>query len=171
MESVDIRFLSYKTARLLTLTSAKRVGDLHALSVRASCAQFTSVGEKATLCLNSTYLPQVIPETYRSRTYESSSFCPPPFFCICGEKEAAMSMPYIDRTQSLRLRDQPLGLHRTHLYSVFPVGALMHYARGFDQGLSVEYMSHCILYGLYEWATRYRNEVRHLVAPLRSWVW
>lgn len=33
IESLDTKFLSVKTAVVLTLTFAKRVGDLHALSV------------------------------------------------------------------------------------------------------------------------------------------
>lgn len=33
IKSVDMKFLSYKSALLLALTDAKQVGDLHALSV------------------------------------------------------------------------------------------------------------------------------------------
>lgn len=36
LDSVDIEFLSYKTAFLLALASAKRVSDIHALSVHLS---------------------------------------------------------------------------------------------------------------------------------------
>lgn len=69
-------FLSYKTALLLTLTSAKQVGDLHALSVYSSCAQFTADGSKVTLRPN---LPKVIPAAFSSITFELLGFCPPAF--------------------------------------------------------------------------------------------
>lgn len=41
IESLDTKFLSFQTAVVLTLTSAKWVGDLHALSVHPFCTQFT----------------------------------------------------------------------------------------------------------------------------------
>lgn len=40
LESLDLRMLSYKTALLLAMASAKHVGDLHALSVCPTCIQF-----------------------------------------------------------------------------------------------------------------------------------
>ena len=46
IESADLKCISYKPALLLALTSAKRVGDLHALSVHLSCTQFTPDGSK-----------------------------------------------------------------------------------------------------------------------------
>ncbi len=48
IESVDLKLFSYRTALLLALTSAERVGDLHALSVHPSCTQFTLDGTKVT---------------------------------------------------------------------------------------------------------------------------
>lgn len=41
LETVDHKTLSYKTALLLALTSAKHVSDLHSLSVHPSCTQFS----------------------------------------------------------------------------------------------------------------------------------
>lgn len=64
-----MKFLSYKTASLLTLTSANRVGNLHALSVHPSCTQFTLNGSKVTLCLNAAYLPKIIPTANSSTAY------------------------------------------------------------------------------------------------------
>ena len=111
IESVDMKFVSFKTALLLALTSAKRVGDLHALSVHSSCTQFTLDGSKVTLRPNEAYLPKVIPAAYNSMTFELSSFCPPPFaseelrrlHCLCPVR---MLRTYIDRTQGVRLCDQ-----------------------------------------------------------------
>ena len=75
--SADMKFLSYKTALLLALTSAKRVGNLHAFSVHPSCTQFSPDG--FTLCPNVAYLPKIIPTAYTSMTFELLSYCPPLF--------------------------------------------------------------------------------------------
>ena len=40
LQHVELKVLSFKTALLLALASAKRVSDIHALSVSASCLQF-----------------------------------------------------------------------------------------------------------------------------------
>ena len=47
--TVDMKFVSLKTALLLALTSAKRVGDMQALSVSPSCLQFSIVGDKVVM--------------------------------------------------------------------------------------------------------------------------
>ncbi|XP_073320639.1 uncharacterized protein [Pagrus major] len=111
IESAYIKFLSYQTALLLALTSAKRVGDLHALSVHPSCTQFTPDGSKLTLHPNAAYLPKIIPTAYSSMTFELLSYCPPPF--ASEEQRRLHSLcpvralrTYIDRTQGVRLCDQ-----------------------------------------------------------------
>ena len=70
IKSADMKFLSYKTAPLLALTSTKQVGDLHALSVHLSCTPFTPIGSKVTLRPNAAYLPKIIPAAYSSMTFE-----------------------------------------------------------------------------------------------------
>lgn len=111
IESVDMKFLSYKTALLLALASAKRVADLHALSVHPSCTQFTPDGSKVTLRPNAAYWPKTIPTAFSSMAFELMSFCPPPF--ASEEQRRLHSLcpvrglrTYIDRTQSVRLCDQ-----------------------------------------------------------------
>ena len=111
IESADMKFLSYKTSLLLALTSAKRVGDLHDLSVYPSCTQFTPDGSKVTLRPNAAYLPKIIPTAYSSMTFELLSYCPPPF--ASEEQRRLHSLcpvralrTYIDRTQVVRLCDQ-----------------------------------------------------------------
>ena len=79
IDSADMKFLSFKTALLLAMTSAKCVGDLHALPVHPSCTQFTPDGSKVTLHLNVAYLPKIIPTAYSSMTFELLSYCHPPF--------------------------------------------------------------------------------------------
>ncbi|XP_066533946.1 uncharacterized protein [Hoplias malabaricus] len=111
LESVDIKFVSYKTALLLALASAKRVGDLHALSVHPSCTQFAPGDTKVTLCPNATYVPKVLPMSYSSLAFELNSFSPPPF---TSEVQQRLHMlcpvralrTYINRTQDFRRCDQ-----------------------------------------------------------------
>ena len=57
LETVEIKFVSLKTTLLLALTSAKRVGDMQALSVSPSCLQFSVAGDKVVLHPNSVYRP------------------------------------------------------------------------------------------------------------------
>ena len=57
MESVNLKILSYKTALLVSLVSAKRIGDLSVLSVHCSCMQFTLGKSKVTLCTNAALYP------------------------------------------------------------------------------------------------------------------
>ncbi|KAL3966727.1 ryanodine receptor 1 [Sarotherodon galilaeus] len=111
IESVDMKFLSYKTALLLALASAKRVGDLHALSVHPACTQFSPDGHKVVLRPNAAYFPKVMPASYSSMEFELLSFCYPPF---ASEEQRRMHSlcpvrvlrTYIERTQNVRLCDQ-----------------------------------------------------------------
>lgn len=61
LESLNLRFLSYKTALMLVLASAKHVGDLHVLSVHPSYIQF---GSRVVLRLNAVYTPKVMSGEY-----------------------------------------------------------------------------------------------------------
>ena len=60
LETVDIKFVSLKTALLLALTSAKRVGDMQALSVSPSCIQFSIAGDRVVMRPNAAYTPKVV---------------------------------------------------------------------------------------------------------------
>lgn len=51
VESVELKFVSYKTVLLLALASLKRVSGLHALSVHLCCTQFPSDGLRVVLRL------------------------------------------------------------------------------------------------------------------------
>ncbi|XP_063350743.2 uncharacterized protein LOC134642723 [Pelmatolapia mariae] len=111
IESVDMKFLSYKTVLLLALASAKRVGDLHALSVHPACTQFSPDGHKVVLRPNAAYFPKIMPAPYSSMEFELLSFCSPPF---ASEEQRRMHSlcpvrvlrTYIERTQNVRLCDQ-----------------------------------------------------------------
>lgn len=111
MESVDIKLVSYKTALLLALASAKRVSDIHALSVHPSCTQFAPDGAKVVLLPNAAYLPKVMPRSYQSMAIELFAFSPPPFtseeqrrlHCLCPLRALRT---YMSRTSEFRLCDQ-----------------------------------------------------------------
>ena len=100
IESADMKFLSYKTALLLALSSAKRMGNLHALSVHPSCTQFTPDGSKVT---NAAYLPKIVPAAYISMTFELLSYCFPPFASEEQRSLHSLCPVHALRTQVLRL--------------------------------------------------------------------
>ena len=60
------KWLSMKAAFLLAITSAKRVGELHALSVSDTCLRWNSDGSGVTLWPNVAFLPKVLPRTLTS---------------------------------------------------------------------------------------------------------
>ncbi len=70
LEALDLRMLSYKTALLLALASAKRVGDLHALSVHPTCVQFALDGSRVVLRPNAAYTPKVLSGAYSALSFE-----------------------------------------------------------------------------------------------------
>ena len=78
LDAADIKFLSYKTALLLALASAKCVSDIHALSIHPSCMQFAPDGSRVTLYPNTAYLPKIMPRSYQSMAIKLSAFCLPP---------------------------------------------------------------------------------------------
>ncbi|KAK7895505.1 hypothetical protein WMY93_020830 [Mugilogobius chulae] len=68
LPDVDIKWLSMKTAFLLAMASARRVGELQALSVHESCCRWNSDGSGVTLWPDPSFVPKV----------PSSSACCPP---------------------------------------------------------------------------------------------
>lgn len=57
LDSVEMKYLSFKTALVIDLTSAKQVIDLHDLSVHHSCLQFAPVLSKVTLLSIPAFMP------------------------------------------------------------------------------------------------------------------
>ena len=60
LTQAELKWVSTKTAFLLTVASAKRGGELHALSVSGSCLRWNSDGYVVTLWPNSAFLPKVL---------------------------------------------------------------------------------------------------------------
>ena len=111
LSEVDAKTLSLKTALLMALVSAKRVGDLHALSVHSSCMQFGSGDSKVSLRPNPAYVPKVMDTSYSCLSMEFSAFHPPPFtseeqrrlHTLCPVRALRA---YVSRTLSFRKADQ-----------------------------------------------------------------
>ena len=60
LEGADMKHLSLKTVLLLALASAKRVSDIHALSVHPSCTQFAPGQTRVLLKPNPAFTPKVV---------------------------------------------------------------------------------------------------------------
>lgn len=102
--TVDMRFLSLKTAILLALSFAKQMSDLHALSVHSSCMQFAFRFTKVCLRPNPTFVPKFIDST---TTLELQAFYPPPFSSPVEQRLHALCLVhalriYLDKTKVLR---------------------------------------------------------------------
>jgi len=72
-----LKWLSMKTAFLLAITSAKRVGELHALSVSDTCLRWNSDGSGVTLWPNIAFLPKVLPYNHLNQPIQLARFDPP----------------------------------------------------------------------------------------------
>ncbi|XP_029975786.1 uncharacterized protein LOC115408980 [Salarias fasciatus] len=108
LEQVDLKFVALKTALLLCLASAKRVGEIQALSVHKACTKFSSGNARVTLQPNPAFMPKVLGSC---SPIDLLSFNPPPFSSD-EQKRLHMLCPvralrvYIDRTKSCRKSDQ-----------------------------------------------------------------
>lgn len=76
LAQADLKWLSMKTAFLLAVTSAKRVGELHALSVSESCLRWGPDGPWVTLWPNVAFLPKVLPRNHLNRPIHLAWFDP-----------------------------------------------------------------------------------------------
>ncbi|KAK2812528.1 hypothetical protein Q5P01_000001 [Channa striata] len=78
LSQISLKFLSLKTARLLALTSAKRVSDLCALSVSPSCLTIREDESLAVLRPNHAFILKIITSSFRSRVVTLDGFFLPP---------------------------------------------------------------------------------------------
>ncbi|KAL1268394.1 hypothetical protein QQF64_033757 [Cirrhinus molitorella] len=103
IENTDLKLLSLKVAMLLALSTVKRVGELHALSVHNSCMQFAMDFSRVTLKTNPAFVPKVSESTLAYRQVDLRSFHLPPFssseeerlHCLCPVRGLRH---YVDRT-------------------------------------------------------------------------
>ena len=73
LDSVDLKYLSLKTVFLIALSSVKRVGDLHALSVSPTCLEFGPNDSKVILKLRHGYIPKAIGTPFRAQIISLSA--------------------------------------------------------------------------------------------------
>lgn len=105
----DLRWLTVKTAFLLAIVSAKRVSELHALSVSESCLRWNADGSGVTLWPNMAFLPKVWSRAHLDHPIQLAQYAPPPgeggdqpeFLCPVRALRA-----YVAATASIRRSDQ-----------------------------------------------------------------
>lgn len=111
LQQAELKMLSFKTALLLALVSAKRVGDIQALSVNPACMQFLMGDSKVLLKPNPAFVPKVFNPGRSYRPIELSAFYPPPFSSQEHERLHALCPVralriYVDRTAVFRNSEQ-----------------------------------------------------------------
>ena len=74
IEACDIKWLSYKAAFLLAVTSAGRVGEIHALSVSPQCVRWGPEDSFVTLWPNPAFLPKVMSPQFVNRPFTLTAF-------------------------------------------------------------------------------------------------
>lgn len=106
LEQSDFKFLSHKTAFLLAICSAKRVSELHALSVSSECLRWRAEYAGVSLWPNPFFLPKVVSPQTVNQAIEMETFQPDP---SCQEGAALHTLcpvralkAYVDRTRTLR---------------------------------------------------------------------
>ncbi|MGH0151620.1 UNVERIFIED_CONTAM: hypothetical protein FKN15_037060 [Acipenser sinensis] len=111
MHSAELKLLSFKTAFLVAVTSAKRVSELQALSVAKACLYFAKDRSRVTLRTNPAFLPKTISAFHVNQSVELEAFHPPPFqsdrdrmlHTLCPVRALAY---YVERTRSWRQSEQ-----------------------------------------------------------------
>ncbi|KAL2087997.1 hypothetical protein ACEWY4_016825 [Coilia grayii] len=72
--TVDVSWLSMKTAFLLAITSAERVGELHALSVSGDCLRWHPGDSGVTLWPNPSFLPKTLSSAFVNQPLSLAAF-------------------------------------------------------------------------------------------------
>ncbi|XDV15909.1 hypothetical protein PO909_015850 [Leuciscus waleckii] len=73
LDTVDLKYLTFKTVFLIALSSVKRVGDLHALSVNAACLEFGPNDSIVILKPRHGYVPKVMGTPFRAQVISLSA--------------------------------------------------------------------------------------------------
>eukprot|EP00063_Salmo_salar_P059803 XP_014034638.1 PREDICTED: zinc finger protein 226-like [Salmo salar] len=117
LESASLKHLSMKVAFVVAITSMKRVGELHALSVSSECYRMDPGGRRISLRPNSSFLPKVLSDRHVNIPFILSAYDPPgveesgpPSGMLCPARALAA---YVERTRALRTTD--------HLCLLWPV--------------------------------------------------
>ncbi|KAK0139820.1 hypothetical protein N1851_023263 [Merluccius polli] len=109
---VKLKWLSMKAAFLLAITSAKQVGELHALSVSDTCLRWNSDGSGVTLWPNVAFLPKVLPRNHLNQPIQLARFDPPSeeggYELLCPVRALRA---YISATTDIRQSEQLFVCH------------------------------------------------------------
>ncbi len=112
LDSVELKFLSLKTALLTALTSIKRVGDLQAFSVSEECLVFGPVYSHVVLGPRPGYVPKVPTTPFHDQAVNlqalPSEEADPALALLCPVRALRI---YVDRTQSVRSSEQLFVCH------------------------------------------------------------
>ncbi len=112
LDSVELKFLSLKTALLTALTSIKRVGDLQAFSVSEECLVFGPVYSHVVLRPRPGYVPKVPTTPFRDQVVNlqalPSEEADPALALLCPVRALRI---YVDRTRSVRNLEQHFVCH------------------------------------------------------------
>lgn len=109
LETVSLQWLSLKLAFLLAITSAKRVGELQALSVQESCCRFLPEDGGVILRPNPAFLPKVLTDFHLNQSVELRALRPSEgadglqWSALCPVRALKI---YIQRTAAFRTTDQ-----------------------------------------------------------------
>ncbi len=107
LDSVELKFLSAKTALLTALTSIKRVGDLQAFSVSEECRVFGPAYSHVVLRPRPGYLPKVPTTPFHDQVVNlqalPSEEADPALVLLCPVRVLHI---YVDRTRSFRSSKQ-----------------------------------------------------------------
>ncbi len=96
LDSVELKFLSLKTALLTALTSIKRVGDLQAFSVSEECLVFGPVYSHVVLRPRPGYVPKVPTTPFRDQVVNLQAL---------PSEEADPALALLCPVRALRIRD------------------------------------------------------------------
>ncbi len=111
LDSVELRFLSAKTALLTALTSIKRVGDLQAFSVSEECLVFGPDYSHIVLRPRPGYVPKVPTTPFRDQVVNlqalPSEEADPALALLCPVRALRI---YVERTRSFRSSEQLLSV-------------------------------------------------------------
>jgi len=103
----DMKHLSLKTVFLMALASVKRIGDLQALSVSASCMEFGPNDSKVILKPKHGYVPKSLNTPFRAQVISLSALP-----VLNEEKDAGLLCPvralraYVSRSSGFRQTEQ-----------------------------------------------------------------
>ncbi len=107
LDQANLKFLTWKTVFLLAICSAKRVSELHALSVSEDCLRWKAENAGVYLWPNPSFLPKVLRPGMINQVIELDAFLPDPSCSGTGWESSSLCPvralhTYIEHTRPLR---------------------------------------------------------------------